>query len=90
MTSSERFQLHYNGLTSFVPPCFCWDLVGESGEIRRASALTLANGSRFSAQQLLSLQERDHLVSGYFTPNTNPDGGVTFNVIAIVHPSMEK
>lgn len=41
--------IKHNGLASFVPPCFCWDLVGASGSIVAVvSAVELDNqGDRF-------------------------------------------
>lgn len=42
-----RVRIEYNGMTSFVPPCFCWDLINEDGKkVDTVSSVRFERGPR--------------------------------------------
>jgi hypothetical protein len=73
----NRYSIQYNGMTSFVPPTFCWDIIDESGNEQTVSdldfsALSTDPGER---EQLRQRALTAGLVAhGTVTEYPRPDG----------------
>ena len=54
-------KIRYNSLTSLVPPCFCWELLGKSGSvIATVSEVSLTQaGCELKNHEALALLERN-------------------------------
>lgn len=90
---SKEYQIRDNGLTSFAPPCFNWELEDtETGEVMAVSKLDLScfadSGQKQKQEQLLrELSKGRKCVAGRILQNNEEDakiGHVIFEVQRVI------
>ena len=88
----KTYSVRYNGLTSFIPPCFCWDVIDvESGRKHLVSALDLTRLQAANREQALTEEDfrlQEHLVRGELSASEpqapNSETGVTLLISGLL------